>query len=105
MIGVTAFFTAKGGAVRMALGAYCMLGFGTVVTQNSDSAFAAAAFLFLGLFVVSCGSLDRMERFFETLLLMLGSFKLIGILQILFPEKAVELDRLSLFFPRAWRCG
>lgn len=101
VIGVTAFFTAKGGAVRMALGAYCMLGFGTVVTQNSDSAFAAAAFLFLGLFVVSCGSLDRMERFFETLLLMFGSFKVIGILQILFPEKAVELDRLSLFFSQS----
>lgn len=101
VIGVTAFFTAKSGAARMALGAYCMLGFGTIVTQNSDSAFAATAFLFLGLFVVSCGSLDRMERFFETLLLMFGSFKLIGILQILFPEKAVKLDGLSVFFSQS----
>lgn len=101
VIGVTAFFAVKSGVMRMALGAYCMLGFGTIVTQNSDSAFAATAFLFLGLFVVSCSSMDWMERFFEMLLLMFGSFKLIGILQILFPEKAVQLDGLSIFLSQS----
>ncbi len=101
VIGVTAFFLAESGIRRMALGLYCMLGFGTIVTQNSDSAFAATAFLLLGLFLASCGSLDRMERFFETLLLMFGSFKLIGILQLLFPEKAVRLDGLSIFFSQS----
>lgn len=40
-----------------------MLGFGTVVTQNSDSAFAAMVFLLLGLFLAGCDSFDRMERF------------------------------------------
>lgn len=101
VVGVAAFLLAESGIWRAALGIYCMLGFGTVVTQNSDSAFAATAFLFLGVFIASCGSLDRMERFFELLLLMFGSFKLIGILQILFPEKAVQLDGLSVFFSQS----
>lgn len=101
VVGVAAFLLAESGIWRAALGIYCMLGFGTVVTQNSDSAFAATAFLFLGVFIVSCGSLDRLERFFELLLLMFGSFKLIGILQILFPEKAVQLDGLSVFFSQS----
>lgn len=101
VVGVAAFLLAESGIWRAVLGIYCMLGFGTVVTQNSDSAFAATAFLFLGVFIVSCGSLDRLERFFELLLLMFGSFKLIGILQILFPEKAVQLDGLSVFFSQS----
>ncbi len=78
-----------------------MLGFGTVVTQNSDSAFAAMVFLLLGLFLAGCDSFDRMERFLETLLLMFGSFKLIGILQELFPEKAKQLGSLSEFFSKS----
>lgn len=78
-----------------------MLGFGTVVTQNSDSAFAAMVFLLLGLFLAGCDSFDRMERFLETLLLMFGSFKLIGILQELFPEKAKQLGSLSKFLSKS----
>ena len=91
-------FYCKDNRIRTAAGLYCMLGFGTVVTQNSDSAFAAMVFLLLGLFLAGCDSFDRMERFLETLLLMFGSFKLIGILQELFPEKAKQLGSLSKFF-------
>lgn len=61
--GATVFFIAKDNRIRTAAGLYCMLGFGTVVTQNSDSAFAAMVFLFLGLFLAGCDSFDRMERF------------------------------------------
>lgn len=98
--GAAVFFIAKDNRIRMAAGLYCMLGFGTVVTQNSDSAFAAMAFLLLGLFLAGCDSFDRMERFLETLLLMFGSFKLIGILQELFPAKAKQLGSLSEFFSK-----
>ena len=99
--GATVFFIAKDNRIRTAAGLYCMLGFGTVVTQNSDSAFAAMVFLLLGLFLAGCDSFDRMERFLETLLLMFGSFKLIGILQELFPEKAKQLGSLSEFFSKS----
>lgn len=74
-----------------------MLGFGTVVTQNSDSAFAAMVFLLLGLFLAGCDSFDRMERFLETLLLMFGSFKLIGILQELFLRKQTARQPFGIF--------
>lgn len=99
--GATVFFIAKDNRIRTAAGLYCMLGFGTVVTQNSDSAFAAMVFLLLGLFLAGCDSFDRMERVLETLLLMFGSFKLIGILQELFPEKAKQLGSLSEFFSKS----
>lgn len=99
--GAAVFFIAKDNRIRTAAGLYCMLGFGTVVTQNSDSAFAAMVFLLLGLFLAGCDSFDRMERFLETLLLMFGSFKLIGILQELFPEKAKQLGSLSEFFSKS----
>lgn len=101
VIGIVLFFQSEKMTERLALGAYCMLGFGTVVTQNSDSAFAALAFLFLGLFLTACDSLDRMERFFETLLLMLGSFKIIGFFQMLFPQKAMQLGGLSAFLSQS----
>lgn len=99
--GIAVFFIARNSRIRTAAGLYCMLGFGTVVTQNSDSAFAAMAFLFLGLFLVACDNFDRMERFLETLLLMFGSFKAIGILQEIFPAKAKQLGRLSEFFSKS----
>lgn len=101
VIGVTIFFLSKKPVLRIAMGVYCMLGFATVVTQNSDSAFAAMAFLFFGLFLAACDSLDKMERFFETVLLMLGSFKIMGVLQELFSERALQLGRLSEFLSKS----
>lgn len=101
VIGVTVFFLSAKPLLRLVMGAYCMLGFCTVVTQNSDSAFAAMAFLFFVLFLTSCDSMDKMERFFETLLLMLGSFKLMGVLQEIFPDRAVKLGGISEFLSRS----
>lgn len=99
--GVVLFFVSEKLWVRLTLGAYCMLGFATVVTQNSDSAFAAMAALFFVLFLAACDGPGRMERFFETALLMLGSFKITGILQLLLPEAAVQLDGMSEFLSQS----
>ncbi|MDO4292326.1 MAG: O-antigen ligase family protein [Eubacteriales bacterium] len=101
VIGVTLFFVLEDGWKRTAVGAYCALGFGTVVTQNSDSAFAAMAMLLFGLLLVACDSLERMERFLETVLLMLGSFLAVGLLQTAFPEYAVGLGGVSEFFSQS----
>ena len=46
------FLLQKDNRIRTAAGLYGMLGFGTVVTQNSDSAFAAMVFFASG--IVSC---------------------------------------------------
>lgn len=58
-IGLCIFFTAENNKIRIASGLYCVLGFMTLVTQNSDSAFASLALLFTGLFVAACGSRIR----------------------------------------------
>lgn len=101
VIGVTIFFLSKNPLLRLTMGAYCMLGFGTVVTQNSDSAFAAMAFLLFVLFLAACDSMDKMERFFEVLLLMFGSFKITGVLQEVFSGRAVKLGGLSEFLSKS----
>lgn len=101
VIGVACFFTEHKPVRRFFLGCHCAVGFATVVTQNSDSAFMAMLFLMLGLFLAACDSPDNMERFFETALLMLGSFKLMGSLQQLFPDRAMRLDGLSEFISQS----
>ena len=101
VIGVTLFFLTKRPMFRLGLGVYCVLGFATVVTQNSDSAFVAMAFLCFGLLLAACNSLDRIERFFEVLILMFGTFKLVGIFQLFFPERAMRLDGLSEFLSQS----
>ena len=86
---------------RLLAGLGCILGFGALVTQNSDSAFPALGILVLGLFVGSCGSMAYTERFLEWLILLTGSFKIIGLLQQIFPEQALELGSLSVFLSQS----
>lgn len=102
LLGSVFFFAAKSNKIRIASGLYCVLGFMTLVTQNSDSAFASLVLLFTGLFVAACGSPDKMERFLETAILGAASFKAIGFLQWGFSDRALELGRLSVMFSRGW---
>lgn len=101
VIGIASFFIFQKPAYRLAMGVYCMLGFAAIVVQNSDSAFAATIFLVFGLFLAACDSMDRMERFLQIILLLLGSFKIIGVLQRLFPDRAVKLGGLSEFLSQS----
>lgn len=101
VVSAAIFFFSEKPVFRLAAGIHCMLGFSTVVTQNSDSAFAAMAFLLFGLFLCACDSMDQMEHFFETVILMLGSFKIMGILQQVFYTRAVQLDGLSVFLAQS----
>lgn len=95
VLGVSLFLLADKTICRIGLGLFCALGFSALVTQNSDSAFAALAFLLFGVFLAACDSLDKMERFWELAILVLGSFKITGILQGIFADRAVRLGRLS----------
>lgn len=101
VVGVTLFFVSERLCLRVITGIYCMLGFATLVTQNSDSAFAALVFLFFGLFLAACDSMVRMEHFFETVLLALGSFKIVGLFQQFLPERAMKLGGLSEFLSQS----
>lgn len=82
---------------RVTYGFYVALGFATMVTQNSDSAFMAFLFMLLVLFLASFSSNEKMRRFLEVLIIGLASMRLIGILQLTFPEKAVPLEALSVY--------
>lgn len=97
-IGLCLFYASDKVKIRVISGIYCTLGFMTLVTQNSDSAFAALAALLFGMFLASCVSPKRMERFLEVVILCAASFKAIGFLQRGFPEQAVRLGSLSEAF-------
>ena len=100
-VGVFLFWHCKNKTNRIAVGVYSVLAFGTVVTQNSDSAFIALALMLLALFWFSFESNEKMKRFLEVLLLMLVTFKGIGLLQMIFADRAIQLDRISMFMSQS----
>ncbi len=86
---------------RLLLGIYCAIGFASLVTQNSDSAyFSLAAFLSV-LFAFSFQSSVSLRRFLEVLLIGTLSMRLIGIFQMLFPNRAICVEKLSVFFSQS----
>lgn len=96
-VGLYLYWNCDTMVVRVMYGFYVALGFATMVTQNSDSAFVAFLFMMLVLFLASFSSNEKMRRFLEVLLIGLISMRFIGILQLTFPEKAVPLEELSIF--------
>ena len=76
---------------------YVAIGGATFVTQNSDSAYPAFAGIIVVMFAVSFESNERFLKFIEMMIIMLGAMKIVGIFQMIFPERLTELDSLSLF--------
>ena len=76
---------------------YLVVASACLVTQNTDSAFAGLFVALSLLFVLSFDSAARMARFLETALIVLCSFRLTGIVRRMVQERAVRLDRLSVF--------
>ena len=97
-IGVVVLWKAKAKWLRICMSVYCCLGFSTLVTQNSDSAYIALATMMFVMFCFSFDSNKDMLRYLEIVILCLSSMRLMGILQMLFPERAVKLDTLSTAF-------
>lgn len=89
------FFYSKKTIVRIFAGLFGAVGFSTLVTQNSDSAFFALLLVLLLLFYVAFDGREQMGRFLEVILLMLFSFQTTGLLQSLFKGYAVRLEALS----------
>ncbi len=79
------------------LALYVSIGGATFVTQNSDSAYPAFAAIIVMMFAISFMNNERFLRFLEMMILMLGAMKVVGLFQILFPQRLTELDRMSLF--------
>ncbi|MCR4585249.1 MAG: hypothetical protein K5686_05945, partial [Lachnospiraceae bacterium] len=100
-LGLVGYWCAEKRLHRIAYGIFCVISFMTFVTQNSDSAYVAVFGVFFMLFWISFGSDEKFLRFLECVILALGAFKLIGLLQLAFKERAVALDSLSIFMSRS----
>lgn len=96
-LGLFAFWFYDNQYVRVLGGIFTAVGFMTMVTQNSDSSFIAFGLLFFVLFWISLESNHKFRRFLEAAAMCFFCFKFIGICQVLFPERAVRLDAVSLF--------
>lgn len=95
------FNTERKSISNIFLGCFVFLSGATFVTQNSDSAYMAITFIMLILFSVSFTDNERFLKFWEMIIIMLGAMKLMGIFQILFPERATALDSLSFFISKS----
>lgn len=106
-LGLLVFYFSERPRIQLGAGIYTVLSFGTLVTQNSDSAFVAmgAVMLLLGYF--SLNQWERLVRFWQLMTFLWGTFGSMGILQRLFAERMIPLDSLSLFFSQSlftWMC-
>lgn len=101
-IGVVYYWYKKQGKLTPLWIAYLLIGFGSLVTQNSDSAYLAAFGVFAILFWLSFNNNGYFKRFLELVLLCLGAFQIIGGFQRLFPDSTKVLDTFSIFFSHHW---
>lgn len=94
-LGIVCFFLANKPYLRLLSGIYTLAGFTTMVSQNSDSAYIALAFVMAVLLFVAVESNKGMMRFFEVLFLFSASTKLMHLLLVLHPNPILSLDTLS----------
>lgn len=73
-----------------------VIGYMSMVTQNSDSAYLALVAYMLVYFYIAFESYDDMMRFLEVVMMNLLSFRFIGVLQDIKGEQATQLDSLSM---------
>ena len=96
-IGIFAYWYYEGKLARKLSTAYVILGFMTMITQNSDSSFYALVAFMSVLFFFSFDENIRMKRFIEIILIALLTWRVIGFFQIAFADVAVIDDGLMTF--------
>lgn len=97
-IGIFAFWYFKNHLLRAVSGVFVFLGFMTMVTQNTDSAYFGFFAAMLVLFHVSVKSAERMRRLCETTLLFLFASKCMQGLLKIWPNDIMTWDTISAFF-------
>ncbi len=99
-LGIYFYWNAKKTVSKILSAMFLAVCSASLVTQNSDSGFLALAAIVVALFWLAFQSNDCMKKFFETMIIILASFKVVGILQFLFPERAAGLGRLFYFISK-----
>lgn len=101
-LGLYLFFVADKVWLRLASGIFSVLAMLTLVTQNTDSAYLSLAAVLLLLLYLAFDGKRQMCRFLEVLLLISGSFMIMGIGQRIFAERMIPLEKLSIFMSQSW---
>lgn len=96
-LGIGVFWSAKKVWLRVLGGIFSFMGFCTMITQNSDSAYAALAGFMAVFLWFSLLDVDRMERFGEILLLFFAATRFMNLMFKAFPNDILVLDKLSSF--------
>lgn len=85
------YIVARKKMVRVLTGLFIVLGAASLCTVNNDSAYISIAVIMLVFFCYSFNSNEWMIRFFEIIIMFFGTFRLIGLLQNMFPERMINL--------------
>lgn len=101
-LGLYLFYAADALWIRLGAGVYSCLSMLTLVTQNTDSAFLCLAAVLVLLFYLAFDGKKQMQRFLEVLILISGSFSLMGICQKVFVDYMIPIDPLSVFVSQGW---
>ncbi len=100
-MGLFAFWYVEKKAYRISTLLYLILGSMTLVTQDSDSAYFALFAIFGVLFAASFRSNHYMIRFFESIVVMLTTWRITGLLQMIFSDKVLTIGRMMLFLSQS----
>lgn len=96
-LGIGIFWSARKRWLRIVSGIFSLAGFCTMVTQNSDSAYAALLGFMAVFLWFSLPDVKRMERFAEILLLFVLATRIMNLLFLVHPNEILILDKLSSF--------
>lgn len=100
-IGIYFFWSSKKRWLRITSGIFSFLGFATLVTQNSDSAYIALLCFMGAFFWVSVKDSWHLQRFFQLVILFLAAVKTIYLISLVRQENMLDnLDTLSRFLIR-----
>lgn len=98
-VGLYLFFISENKKVRKMAGVYSVIAMCSLVTQNTDSAFMALFAVIMVFFYLSYE--NKKKQFFETIILVFGSFCFMGICQRIFADRVIPLDTMSLFMSQS----
>ncbi|MCR5776403.1 MAG: hypothetical protein K6G84_03170 [Lachnospiraceae bacterium] len=96
-IGLAVFWHSKDIRYRIAAAIYSVVAWASFVTESSDSAVFTGVAVVLVLLYFSLKDNFYFVRFWETMLLTLCTFKVVGLLQVAFPENAVDPGAIMKF--------
>ena len=95
-VGLYLFYQEENSLKRVGYGLYVVVGAMSLVSQNTDTAFLSLAAIFMVLFYLCQEEQRGRKRWLQCVLLVLASFRFMGVLQLIFSKHMVPLEQLSI---------